>query len=299
LKRFKTRRCVIFAGVAAVEKTNYYLPKGMRYSTLGERREFYLKEFSFAPVVKWFGSSRNPLQTKYAVIIGRHTHVFKKEFERDIKEPVIIDDYASLDEVRRMIRRFAPEGVYFDRNQYRDKSKCASAACARRFCWNCANFLGQDLAFDLDPENVVCPIHGSLAQKMARHQGLGFCEWEFNEIRRQSIELYETLAADFEKIKIVYSGRGLHLHVDDERALKMRRGERKALAARVGRRFAIDEWVTEGSSRLIRLPFSLHAMVSRVVTPLTLGELKRFNPVTAKKCLPLFAKKQKTKIRSD
>jgi DNA primase catalytic subunit len=54
------------------------------------------------------------------------------------------------------------------------------------------------------------------------------------------------------------------------------------------RGFAIDEWVTIGEMRLIRLPFSLNGLVSRVVTPLLKSEVERFDPVHDKRCVPKF-----------
>ncbi|MEK6988146.1 MAG: DNA primase, partial [Candidatus Thermoplasmatota archaeon] len=53
--------------------------------------------------------------------------------------------------------------------------------------------------------------------------------------------------------------------------------ERTRLASRLGDRYAIDEWVTSGEMRLIRLPYSLHGMVSRVVVPLPRGDLQDFS----------------------
>ncbi|MFB0515004.1 MAG: hypothetical protein ACETWG_00175, partial [Candidatus Neomarinimicrobiota bacterium] len=56
--------------------------------------------------------------------------------------------------------------------------------------------------------------------------------------------------------------------------------KRKRFAEKLKREgFPIDEWVTSGGMRLIRLPYSLHGMVSRIVTPLDLSELGSFDPV--------------------
>jgi DNA primase catalytic subunit len=52
--------------------------------------------------------------------------------------------------------------------------------------------------------------------------------------------------------------------------------------------FAIDVWVTAGEMRLIRLPYSLHGMVSRVVLPLEKKEVMQFNPITDTRCIPMF-----------
>jgi DNA primase catalytic subunit len=54
--------------------------------------------------------------------------------------------------------------------------------------------------------------------------------------------------------------------------------------------FPIDEWVTSGDMRLIRLPYSLHGLVSRVVIPLDFNELRSFNPINDERCIPGFLK---------
>jgi hypothetical protein len=40
--------------------------------------------------------------------------------------------------------------------------------------------------------------------------------------------------------------------------------------------------------RLIRLPYSLHGLVSRIVLPLKKSELERFNPISDARCMPKF-----------
>ncbi len=50
----------------------------------------------------------------------------------------------------------------------------------------------------------------------------------------------------------------------------------------------IDVWVTTGGSRLIRLPHSLHGMVSRIVLPLERDEVEGFDPMRDGRCLPGF-----------
>ncbi|MEM3745248.1 MAG: hypothetical protein QW323_01980 [Candidatus Bathyarchaeia archaeon] len=59
---------------------NYYLPKGMRPSTLEERKQFYSSEFSLDMVKKWFSGWRGKIV--FAVIIGRHTRIFPPSMRR-------------------------------------------------------------------------------------------------------------------------------------------------------------------------------------------------------------------------
>ena len=86
----------------------------------------------------------------------------------------------------------------------------------------------QELAFDIDPENIVCPIHGSVEEKMERRQGLSFCDWEFQEARRQAGDLYDRLGRDWQDLAITYSGRGFHLHVRDPEAFRGMENGREA-----------------------------------------------------------------------
>ena len=126
----------------------------MRYTTLAERRLFYENEFDLSSVEKWL----KPLadyRIVFAVIMGRHTRIFRPEYAEDASTTILIENYANLEDVRGKILEFLPEAVYYDRNLYAADGKG----------------LGQVLAFDLDPENLTCPIHGMLEDKMRRHQG--------------------------------------------------------------------------------------------------------------------------------
>lgn len=254
-------------------KRRYNLPKGMRYSTLRERREFYQNEFDIVKLNEWFENWGMRGKVRFAVIIGRHTRMFPEEFAEDASTTIVIEEYRNLQDVRRQILEFLPESAYYDRSIY-DKKQ---------------HVIGQELAFDLDPENLTCPIHGTLTDKMKRRQGLAFCEIELNMVKEETIKLYEELAKQFLHMRVVYSGRGFHIHVFDAETSGWKRARRKALAMKLREKgFLIDEWVTTGGMRLIRLPYSLHGMVSRIVTPVEVQELDRFDPVSDQKCLPKF-----------
>jgi DNA primase catalytic subunit len=255
----------------------YDLPAGMRYASLEERKQFYTKEFSLQKVADWFKDGLG--KTKFAVIIGRHTRIYPEKYKEDASTTIIIDEYANLEDVRQQIVEFLPEAVYYDRNVYDENDRIT----------------GQELAFDLDPENITCPIHGSLADKMKRNQGLSFCELEFDMVKREATELYEYLANRFSELKVVYSGRGFHIHVLDKPAYKLNNQERLNLAQQVKKEgFHIDEWVTSGEMRLIRLPYSLNGLVSRIVLPLKKDELESFDAVHDERCLPKFLSKKLT-----
>ena len=255
----------------------YYLPVGMRYSTLEERKQFYTLEFSLQKVAEWFKDGQG--KTKFAVIIGRHTRIYPEKYKEDASTTIIIDEYKNLEDVRQQILEFLPEAVYYDRNVYDEND----------------HKTGQELAFDLDPENITCPIHGSLADKMKRLQGLGFCEAELEMVKQEAIGLYEFLANRFSEVRVVYSGRGFHLHILDQEAYLLNAKERLEFAQQVKREgFHIDEWVTSGEMRLIRLPYSLNGLVSRIVLPLRKDELESFDAVHDERCLPKFLSKKLT-----
>lgn len=251
--------------------SQYYLPIGMRYATLEERKQFYIKEFNLKKVFEWFTSGLG--NTKFGVIIGRHTKIFPEKYKEDASTTIIIDEFKDLEDVRHQILEFLPEAVYYDRNVYDENRRK----------------VGQELAFDLDPENITCPIHGSLEDKMKRHQGLSFCEIEFDMVKKEAIELYDFLETRFSDLRVVYSGRGFHLHVLEPNTYKLKTEERLSLAREAKQAgFHIDEWVTSGEYRLIRLPYSLNGLVSRIALPLRRDEIESFDAVHDERCLPKF-----------
>jgi len=253
-----------------VSMVQHYQPAGMRYSTLQERKQFYTQEFR-QKAAEWF--QQGPGRTKFAVIMGRHTKIYLPKYKQDASTTIIIDEYQTIEDVRQQILEFLPEAVYYDRNVYDANDQK----------------VGQELAFDLDPENITCPIHGNLADKMKRLQGLSFCELELEMVKKEALGLYDFLSARFVNVRPVYSGRGFHLHVLDPNAYTLTTEERLKLAKEVKQAgFHIDEWVTSGEMRLIRLPYSLNGLVSRIALPLTKQDLETFDPIHDQRCLPRF-----------
>jgi DNA primase catalytic subunit len=243
----------------------------MRYTTIDERREFYTSEFNLSRVQEWLNGRQG--RTKFAVIMGKHTKIYLPQYREDAETTIIIDEYQNLKDVQSQILDFLPEAVYYDRNLYGVDNR----------------IIGQELAFDLDPENVDCPVHGTLEDKIAHGQGLSFCELELDIVRREAIGLYEYLQKRYSDLRVVYSGRGFHLHILDKDTYRMSAEDRLGLAREVkGQGFHIDEWVTSGEYRLIRLPFSLNGLVSRIATPLKKSELESFDPIHNSRCLPKF-----------
>ena len=236
-------------------------PKGMRPSTLEERESFYRDEFDTRSLSRWMMSRRR--STKFSMILGRHTGIVMESRRGQKDDVIVIDDWRSADDVKQFALDYLPESLYYDRYRYLDIGSCAECGDSRRSCPGCYNFVGQQLAFDLDPENVGCPYHGHTGDKMERGSGLSFCMIEFKEVRRQAALLSDELRRQYSCVSIVYSGRGLHVVVDDQDAYALSFPERRSLARRFGRTYAIDEWVTGGGSRFMRLPLSLNGLVSR------------------------------------
>jgi len=270
-----------------IQRVPAEFPVCMRYSSLGERGDFYRGEFDLKKVDRWIKIHPSPV---FAVILGRYSRIFPREYAKISDFTVIIDDYEDLDDLRDYIVQYRPESAYYDRNLYRDRRMCVKCMKNDSECWRCDGFLGQELAFDMDVENLDCPLHGNLEQRMAKGDHLSFCEYDLSVLRGLVIDLFDELHSSFKKMRITYSGRGYHVHVLDRSAYSMPRKERGELADQIGVRFPIDEWVTEGESHLIRLPFSLNGLVSRIVLPLEKEELEEFDPVMDKRCVPDFIK---------
>ena len=251
----------------------------MRPSTLEERNQFYLN-LSIKKTTKWL--KREPV---YAIIIGRHSNIYLEKYRDDKNIPLIIDNYKTLKDMQLKILELLPEGVYYDRNYYKDIKLCHSFNL--RNAWNWDNFMGQELAFDIDPENVDCPIHGPLQKRMKQGFGLSFCEKAFELTKENTMNLYDKLSENYNDIKIVFSGRGFHIHVFDKDSITLTQKERKILANNY-ENYGIDKWVTSGEMRLIRLPYSLNGISSRIVTPIDKYEIFDFNP--AVQAIPDFIK---------
>ena len=255
----------------------------MRPATVQDRREYYLNEFRVGKVKRWFDHWSSPVV--FALVIGRHTRIFPKEHRNKFRDTIVIDEYRSFSDVLEWLLKYRPESVYYDRNIYTSWEQARTKQDVK----DLGRKYGQEMAFDIDPENFTCPIHGSLEQKMERHQGLSFCRLELQLARMQVLELYELLSRRFGDIQIVYSGRGFHLHVLDDKVLWWTRKKRLAYANSLIRKgFVMDEWVTAGGIRMIRLPYSLNGLVSRIALPLKPSELESFDPLTDLRVIPSF-----------
>src|SRR5438093_13317498 len=99
-----------------------------------------------------------------------------------------MDEYDTLQDLRRSCVEFKPESVYYDRNVYKNWDE------ARRGPGKIEQLgksFGQQLAFDIDPENFECPIQGTLAEKMNGRSGLSICRLELELAQEQALGIVD------------------------------------------------------------------------------------------------------------
>ena len=244
-----------------------------RPSALNERVYFYKHEFN----IKKASSFLAKKPQFFVIDPGSETKIIKNKSK--VGKLTVLKPSISYKELKDRLPKYAPEDLYYDRNTYKDPNSALKTMNFRE-SFRYKNFLNQQLAFDIDPENIDC-----------NHKNhLSFCPKCLIEVKKQATEMINKLQdIGFNKIKPVYSGRGFHIHVFDEKAYNLSIGERSAINKKL-KEFAIDPWVSKGRIRLIRLPYSLNSIVSRIVLPLRIKEIKRFNPLTDNRTIPRFLK---------
>ncbi|MEK6852757.1 MAG: hypothetical protein AABX59_02660, partial [Nanoarchaeota archaeon] len=178
-----------------------------RASSLRERQEFYEKEFNVNSVKRWFKDRRKPQIME--VDVGTETHIAK--IKKDINKLVVLNfmeiGFAGL---RKELLRILPEDVYYDRNQYARVNEVIKKKNFRTSIGT-KNWLGQELAFDIDPENIKCECKKRKVEELYK-----FCEICLGQAKSEVLNMHEELRKTFKKVEIVYSGRGYHLHVFDK-----------------------------------------------------------------------------------
>jgi len=246
-------------------------------STLKERDLFYRKEFSPQKALAWF-----KIKPQYfAIDAGTESNIIKNP--KDKNWIINLKPNINSKELKQKLIHYLPEDLYYDRNTYKDIKVCErSLKQGKKPDTTRKNILGQELAFDLDSENLSCNKCSSSKSV------LKICKPCLSALNLITLEFYKKLRQlKFKNIKIVYTGRGYHVHVFDKKAYSLTIPQRRALNQKL-KDFPLDPWVSEGYIRLMRVPYSLNALVSRIVTPLTLINLKKFNPEL--QTLPKFLK---------
>lgn len=166
------------------------------------------------------------------------------------------------------IKQYSPEDIYYDRNHYANPEEVLKTL-------QFSHPLSQELAFDVDADNLVCENHSD--DKV--------CSVCIEKAYHSALILKNELSRIYKNIKTVYSGRGFHIHVLDKSAFILSNEERRQLTHKF-LDFPIDSWVSGGRICLIRMPFSLNALVSRKVIP-----LKEKQPFSPELAIPNFLKR--------
>jgi len=245
-----------------------------RAATLKEREEFYKNEFD---AEKLKGIYFNP--QLYAVDLGSKTGITK--FPEKKSQLVILPPGLSFEELKKRLIYYLPESTYYDRNIYTDAKKFFAGKNFKKF-WEDENYIGQQLCFDVDVENIRDADHNNKEDYTSA----------VKEAAKESMRLAGILREKhgFSKISFIYSGRGFHVKVHDEGSEKLLFKKRREINDTL-KGLPIDRWVSGGFSKLMRLPFSLHGVVSRVVTPIDEGELEDFDSSKDERVIPGFLRK--------
>lgn len=228
-----------------------------RPSTLQERQEFYDKEFSIKDVKSWFRKNKLPFPQLCSIDVGTETGITHLP---ELKGSML---YFKFSELKKKIKKYIPEDIYYDRNQYKNPNKIL-----KTFDFN--QYLSQELMFDIDADNVKCNCG----------KGLKVCNSCIKKSYNCTIKMNKELKKYFKKTSLIYSGRGFHIYVLNKKTRFMSPKDRDFLTKKF-LNYSIDPWVSKGFIRLARLPYSLNSLVSRKVIPIT----KEFNK---QKTIPLF-----------
>jgi DNA primase catalytic subunit len=243
-----------------------------RAASLKEREEFYKNEFD----AEKLNMSFNP--QFYAVDLGSKTGISKFPDKKD--GLIILPPNLSPEQLKQKLIHYLPESVYYDRNIYADAEKFFKGGKFKKF-WEDDNYRGQQLCFDVDAENIGDAKCGD--EK---------CYTDIvKEAAKKALEVASILRKEygFKDITFVYSGRGFHVKVSGRETETLSFKERSAINDTL-KGMPIDRWVSGGYSKLMRLPLSLHGVVSRVATELREDELESFDPSADERVLPGFLK---------
>jgi DNA primase catalytic subunit len=214
-----------------------------RPSTLEERKRYYKEEFSINKVKEWFRQCNAGIPQLCAIDAGTETGIICDKKQKGYLL------YFPFRELRKKIKKYVPEDVYYDRNYYTDPDKVLRTL---RF----GRWIGQELVFDIDAENINC-----------RYSNKKVCNVCIRKSFFWAKKLKTELEEEFKLVRLVYSGRGFHIHVLDKNAYGLSIKERAMLNKKFAK-YPIDPWVSGGRIELIRMPYTLNSQVSRKVIPL-------------------------------
>jgi len=257
------------------------MPESMRIPSLAEREWFYAHIFDPNESKDFLKIYPSPV---YAIDIGNESGIYLPAFAKYLNKLVYISKY---DDIKEKLAKYAPEDVYYSRNIVKDPKICATCEKRSTDCPGCTNLARQELAFDIDSENIKCP----LCKKDKKKSIYSFCIHQLRDSKQWAIRLCTYLVEEkkYSDVRIVYSGRGYHLHVLDEDAYTLPMKDRKMMADSLkDKGYPIDTWVTSGHIDLIRLPGSLHGLVNRIVKEIKKEKIEEFNPLDSKEVIPQY-----------
>lgn len=232
-------------------------PDGMRPATVEERERFYRESFP----VEQLRSRMDRWDPVIPVVdVGSESTRYRPRFREYKGKLVRLTGWDDMDDLREKIVSCAPEDLYYVTTVEKEDRIETNPE--------------QELVFDLDPENLPCRRCDMKRKRLEKPaKDYVFCMDCFADLARETKQLYALLQNSFDDLELVYSGRGFHIHVRDEAGFLMDREDRRELAGRITAEFPVDEEVTSGENDLIRLPGSLHGLVSRTATVLEPGDL--------------------------
>ncbi|MDY6776868.1 MAG: DNA primase small subunit domain-containing protein [Candidatus Nanohaloarchaea archaeon] len=249
-------------------------PLDLSPASVDEREQFYREEFP--------GKQLEEKMERWDVFVpvvdvGSESTLYRPRFKEYKDKLVRMTDYGDMDDLKDRIVEFAPEDLYYVTTVEKEDRIETNPE--------------QELVFDLDPEMVECE---RCERKKKYLEGAAreyvFCEECFKQVARETRQLYSFLQNHFSDLRLVYSGRGFHIHVEDESAFAMDREDRRELAGKAAKEFPIDRKITAGEKDLIRMPGSLHGLVSRVVTEVEVSDLNRPLQILESRAVPRFVK---------
>ena len=175
---------------------------------------------------------------RFAIVIGRKTHIAPEQW-KDYTKGVIYFRVDNYEELKQKLIEFSPESVYYVRND-------------------------NEILVDFDPHIIEC----TECQKTAWES---FCIHRFEYIKEQTIRMAEILEQHDLQYKIYYSGRGMHIKITVSNEII----SAKKFIISLSDKFTFD--INVLFRPLIRLPYSLNALVNRICIPLEPDEVSSFD----------------------
>jgi len=255
----------------------FSFPDGLKPPPVEDREQFYREEFDVRSIKDLYFRWKKPV---FAFDVGTETTLYKRRFKKYKGKLVYIREYGDLEELMEKFETYAPEDLYYDTRVYESDPRQSNTV------WEKPS--GRQLVVDLDPELLEC----KRCRTRRRHMDDGivashtFCEECFADLAEQTAKLTVLLDRNFESVRTYFSGRGFHVQVRDRDGFTMDDMKREQLAAKLAKRFPVDEKITAGEKNVMRLPGSLHGLTGRKVVQVDLDDLQDPDHILYEKSVP-------------